>query len=256
MKILVLLSAVTAACVASPGFLAGGAAPLDAFRCDGAPCSLVGLPALSYAAPAPAGVVFPAGAPVALTSQFHAQDELGQYSYGYQGGPSAKSEARAFDGSVSGGYSYVDANGVLQTAQYVSDPVNGFRVAATNLPTATARPVEDTPEVMRARAAHAAFVADAAARSAALAAAATPAPAPAAAPEARDGQQAARTAPAPPASAATGRAAAPARPPSATSYANLVIGPSGVPLDTPEVAAARAADAVAHLQAKAAALFG
>ncbi|XP_049809708.1 cuticle protein 21-like [Schistocerca nitens] len=254
MKILVLLSAVTAACLASPGFLAGGATPLDAFRCAGVPCSLAGLPAVSYAASAPAGVVFPATAPVALTSQFHAQDELGQYSYGYQGGPSAKSETRAFDGSVSGGYSYVDANGVLQTAQYVSDPVNGFRVAATNLPTATARPVEDTPEVMRARAAHAAFVADAAARSAALAAAATPAP-PAAAPEARDGQQAARTAPAPPASAATGRAA-PARPPSATSYANLVIGPSGVPLDTPEVAAARAADAVAHLQAKAAALFG
>lgn len=33
-----------------------------------------------------------------------------------------------------GGYSYIDANGITQTVNYISDPVNGFRVAATNLP--------------------------------------------------------------------------------------------------------------------------
>jgi hypothetical protein len=74
-------------------------------------------------------------APVGLTSsQYHAQDELGQYSYGYAGGPSAKSESKDAFGNVRGSYSYIDANGITQTTNYVSDPVNGFRVAATNLP--------------------------------------------------------------------------------------------------------------------------
>jgi len=73
-------------------------------------------------------------APLGVSSQYQAQDELGQYSYGYSGGPSAKSEVRTADGVTRGGYSYVDANGIVQQVQYISDPVNGFRVAATNLP--------------------------------------------------------------------------------------------------------------------------
>merc|ERR1719505_377385 len=32
-----------------------------------------------------------------------------------------------------GGYSYIDANGIVQTVNYISDAM-GFRVAATNLP--------------------------------------------------------------------------------------------------------------------------
>ena len=40
-----------------------------------------------------------------------------------------------FSGIVRGTYSYVDANGVLQTVNYVSD-AEGFKVAATNLPQA------------------------------------------------------------------------------------------------------------------------
>jgi len=69
-----------------------------------------------------------------IYSQYHAQDELGQYSYGYSGGPSSKVEVKTLDGITRGGYSYVDANGILQKVNYVADPVNGFRVAATNLP--------------------------------------------------------------------------------------------------------------------------
>nr|CAD7394332.1 unnamed protein product [Timema cristinae] len=94
--------------------------------------------------------------PYALSSQYHAQDELGQYSYGYAGGLSAKSEVKSFDGVTRGGYSYVDANGELQTVSYTADALNGFRVAATNLPKAPApiesaplvapEPVQDTPE--------------------------------------------------------------------------------------------------------------
>jgi len=70
----------------------------------------------------------------AHASQYHAQDELGQYSYGYAGGPSSKAESRTADGVVRGAYSYVDGHGLVQSAQYVADPINGFRVAATNLP--------------------------------------------------------------------------------------------------------------------------
>lgn len=69
-----------------------------------------------------------------VTSQYHSQDEFGQYAYGYSGGPSAKHEQRTADGVTQGGYSYVDANGIVQSMSYVSDPVNGFRVAGTNLP--------------------------------------------------------------------------------------------------------------------------
>lgn len=41
------------------------------------------------------------------------------------------------------GYSYVDGNGLVQSAAYVSDPVNGFRVAATNLPVGPAVPTDE-----------------------------------------------------------------------------------------------------------------
>ncbi|CAG7828536.1 unnamed protein product [Allacma fusca] len=142
--------------------------------------SNVGYSTLGYAAP----VV--ASAPV--SSQYHAQDELGQYSYGYAGGPSAKSEVRTADGITRGGYSYIDANGIVQQVQYVSDPVNGFRVAATNLPVGPAAaaaapsvvaaplagpvhiaalpvPVSDTYEVAAAKIQHAQAHAEALARS-------------------------------------------------------------------------------------------
>lgn len=90
-------------------------------------------PAYAYAtAPAVAAYTPVVAAPV--TSQYHAQDEYGQYSYGYVGPLSSKAESRTADGITRGGYSYIDANGILQTVQYVSDPVNGFRVAASNLP--------------------------------------------------------------------------------------------------------------------------
>merc|ERR1719284_2330064 len=105
----------------------------------------------------------------APSTQFHAQDEFGQFSFGHAGGPSAKTEARNAYGVTTGSYQYVDANGLLQTVNYVADPVNGFRVAGTNLPVGPAVPettpleapvfdlpvpvaVEDTPEVAAAKA--------------------------------------------------------------------------------------------------------
>ena len=79
-------------------------------------------------APAP---VVAAAAPT--SSQYHAQDELGQYNYGYSNGDSSKVETKSADGVVRGSYSYIDANGLLQRVQYISDAL-GFRVAGTNLP--------------------------------------------------------------------------------------------------------------------------
>merc|ERR1712115_146219 len=74
------------------------------------------------------------------STQFHAQDEFGQFSFGHAGGPLARTEARNAYGVTTGSYQYVDANGLLQTVNYVADPVNGFRVAGTNLPVGPAVP--------------------------------------------------------------------------------------------------------------------
>merc|ERR1711972_850392 len=95
----------------------------------------------------------------------------------------ARTEARNAHGVTTGSYQYVDANGLLQTVNYVADPVNGFRVAGTNLPVGPAVPaaapleapvfdlpvpvaVEDTPEVAAAKAEFQAAFDEAAAASA------------------------------------------------------------------------------------------
>merc|ERR1711892_1442849 len=119
----------------------------------------------------------------APSSQFHAQDEFGQFSFGHAGGQSARTEARNAYGVTTGSYQYIDANGLLQTVNYIADPVNGFRVAGTNLPVAPvvgaveplvapvfALPlpvaVVDTPEVAAAKAEFATAYAAAAAAAA------------------------------------------------------------------------------------------
>merc|ERR1712018_164025 len=88
------------------------------------------------AAPVAAPVV--AAAPVVHAaapegSQYHSQDDIGQYSYGYSDPNSVKQEIKTADGVTRGAYSYVDANGIVQTVNYIADAL-GFRVGATNLP--------------------------------------------------------------------------------------------------------------------------
>merc|ERR1712110_1284684 len=95
----------------------------------------------SVPAVAPAPVAAPVAAPVVAAatpvdvtnSQYHAQDDFGQYNYGYSDPNSVKQEVKTADGVTRGSYSYVDANGIVQTVNYISDAM-GFRVAATNLP--------------------------------------------------------------------------------------------------------------------------
>merc|ERR1712121_100484 len=141
-----------------------------------APLPLAAAPAPLPLAPAPLPV------PATPSSQFHAQDEFGQFSFGYENINSAKTETKDAFGVTRGSYQYVDANGILQTVNYIADPVNGFRVAGTNIPVAPAAPtvalpvapelpvaaplvapvpVVETPEVAKARAEHLAAHAEA-----------------------------------------------------------------------------------------------
>merc|ERR1711894_460655 len=140
----------------------------------GAPLTYGAAPIAYQTAAAPAPVVTVNAAPVVAaaplnpSSQFQAQDEFGNIQYGYSNINSQKHETGNTYGGVSGSYSYVDANGIVQTTNYIADGL-GFRVQATNLPVAPAAPeaapleqptfnlvgpspVEDTPEVKAAKA--------------------------------------------------------------------------------------------------------
>ncbi|XP_055922762.1 uncharacterized protein LOC129953544 [Eupeodes corollae] len=104
------------------------------------------------------------------SSQYHSQDGIGQYAYGYNDHLSAKQEIKSLNGITRGSYSYIDSNNVLQTVDYVAD-AGGFRVAATNLPKPVEAPVipaqnipqqvEETPEVIAAKSAHFAAIEEA-----------------------------------------------------------------------------------------------
>merc|ERR1712142_605784 len=89
-------------------------------------------PAFQYAASPVAYAAAPYAAPAFTGSQFHAQDEFGNLQYGYSNLNSVKHEVGNTYGGVSGGYSYVDANGQLQRVEYVADGL-GFRVADSRL---------------------------------------------------------------------------------------------------------------------------
>lgn len=107
---------------------------------------------------------------VPTTHQFHAQDELGQYQFGYTEPKASRVETKTADGVVTGRYNYIDSNGQVQTVEYIADAL-GFRVAGTNLPqhhvvapvhnAELPVPVADTPEVVAAKAAHLKLVQDA-----------------------------------------------------------------------------------------------
>ncbi|OXU17581.1 hypothetical protein TSAR_010109 [Trichomalopsis sarcophagae] len=81
------------------------------------------------------------------------QDSIGQYSFGYSDPMSARSEYRASDGVTRGTYSYIDNQGLIQTAEYEAGKDLGFRIRATNLPEAPL-PVMETPEVREERDRH------------------------------------------------------------------------------------------------------
>ena len=122
------------------------------------------------AVPVAAGV--PIWTPGFHASQFHAQDELGQASFGYSHPGQASSTFRDAWGNQVGSYAYIDAEGKEVRVSFVAD-ANGFRVVSNNLPVAPSAvhavgpaPVQDTAEVAAAKAAHFAAVAEAKERNA------------------------------------------------------------------------------------------
>merc|ERR1712055_120346 len=119
----------------------------------------------TYGAAAPVVAAAPTiAAPSVTSSQFQAQDEIGNIAYGYQNINSAKQERGNVNGGVEGSYTYVDEAG-SHTVNYIADDY-GFRVTSDNLPVAPVHTavapvyngvapvaVVDTPEVAEARAA-------------------------------------------------------------------------------------------------------
>ncbi|XP_025163083.1 uncharacterized protein LOC105188007 isoform X2 [Harpegnathos saltator] len=88
--------------------------------------------------------------------QYHIQDGSGSYKYSFTGPHHAKAES-TLNGVTQGGYSYIDANGILQTVSYTADDQNGFRVSASNLPQPPKdelQTIQDTPEVAAAKRDH------------------------------------------------------------------------------------------------------
>ena len=74
-----------------------------------APVAPVVVPAAVSPGAAPA--VISVGLPSLTSTQHHAQDEYGQYTYGYNNEDSSKVETKTADGIVRGSYSYIDADG-------------------------------------------------------------------------------------------------------------------------------------------------
>lgn len=88
-----------------------------------APVAVKAAPVVAAPAPAPA--------PAVTSSQYHAQDEAGNYEYGYSNQNSAKVERGNIYTGVEGSYSYVDGYGLPQKVSYVADAL-GFRAVGTN----------------------------------------------------------------------------------------------------------------------------
>nr|CAD7450628.1 unnamed protein product [Timema bartmani] len=109
---------------------------------------------VAYAAAAPAVAV-------GVRTQYHAQDELGQASYGHAEPFQTHNAVQDAFGNKIGSYSYVAPDGQVIKTDYVADGA-GYRVASNALPVGPSvvpAPVQDTPEVVAARAAHLAEVA-------------------------------------------------------------------------------------------------
>ena len=106
-------------------------------------------------------------APAVTANQYHSQDELGQASFGYSHPGQAAVNYRDAFGNQVGSYAYINPDGKEIRVSYVADS-NGFRVLSNALPEGPAplnvalpAPVQDTPEVAAAKAAHLAAVASA-----------------------------------------------------------------------------------------------
>ncbi|XP_057379433.1 uncharacterized protein LOC130701465 isoform X1 [Daphnia carinata] len=112
----------------------------------------------------PVRAAYPAyGYPAFSASQFHAQDELGQARFGYAHPGQASTNYRDALGNQIGSYAYINPEGKEVRVSYTADH-RGFRVLSNDLPVSPFAnlvapvQVQDTPEVAKAKAEHAAAV--------------------------------------------------------------------------------------------------
>jgi len=101
----------------------------------GRPQFLTNFAASPYAVASAPVVIQPAAVPLDLASQYHSQDEFGQFAFGHASLGQAHSQTRDFTGAVRGSYTYVNPDGEQVVAHYVAD-AGGFRVSSNALPVA------------------------------------------------------------------------------------------------------------------------
>ena len=112
MKLFVTLSTLLAVSLAEDAKVVAALTQLPSPSCPH-PVALTQLPSPSCPHPV-APVTYAAPITPYEGSQHHAQDEFGNLNYAYSNLSSVKSEAGNTYGGMNSGYSYVDANGVLQ----------------------------------------------------------------------------------------------------------------------------------------------
>ncbi|XP_068083683.1 uncharacterized protein [Anabrus simplex] len=88
-----------------------------------------------------------------IVTQYHAQNVLGQASYGHVSGLQAHHAVQDAAGNKVGSYSHIAPNGQVISTNYVADG-SGYRAVSNGLPVGA----QETPEVLAARNAHLAEV--------------------------------------------------------------------------------------------------
>lgn len=133
-----MISALVCAVVGRPQLLTNWAASPYAFA--SAPLVTYEQNIIPDADPAPVVpfapiAIQPAVAPIDLASQYHTQDEFGQFTFGHASLGQAHQQTRDFTGAVRGSYTYINPDGEQVVAHYVAD-AGGFRVSSNALPVA------------------------------------------------------------------------------------------------------------------------
>lgn len=87
-----------------------------------------------------------------LANQYHGQDGLGGYLYGYSVPDITKTERKKAGGDLRGAYNYIAGNGEEIKVEYWDDG-NGFH-QIDNVPKILPKQIDDTPEVKAAKDEH------------------------------------------------------------------------------------------------------
>lgn len=84
-----------------------------------------------------------------MANQYHGQDGLGSYLYGYSVPDIAKTEKKKAHGDLKGAYQYINGGGQEIKVQYWDDGTGFHQI--DNLPEVLPKQVEDSPDVQAAK---------------------------------------------------------------------------------------------------------